>query len=767
MPQPIGRGPFLFCRKSGRIVGFRSTSRLLHWLLPVVGFVAFLWYLVRVLPKPSRALYPCQRVAGPLAWGFVGWLLSLAAAVAAFGKARRYVRQARYGLAIACALVAAIAAWHSLQSSCVDVRAGDGRRWTPTDAPNSPIGVARGIYLGRVVWARDPAATHWDGRTGHWWDPEATDQTKVDAMLARAVRKLAGAKDDAAAWRALFVSYNTTHAKGEAGYAKGQTIAVKINQNTARDGHALNGNRNENSINGNPHLILALLRQLVHSAGVAQGDIYIYDISRYIADNIFEPCHAEFPSVHFVELDKGGGEGREAAPPESRWTKNAVTYSDPRRGLGRDLPPLVTEASYLINMAIMKNHGDAGPTLLAKNHFGTVHGLNHGAIAPKRMGESNPLVDLSAHKDVGEKTVLFMIDTLYAADGPDATPRKWRLTPFGAPDSPGWPASLFVSQDGVAIESVGFDFVNAEWGVDPFTDNYLHEAALANDPPSGKKYGPVSLGVHEHWNNPADKQYSRNLGTGEGIELVTAFSAGSAATVRAAPEKPRPEKPRAEESSWHASAPAVRPNVKPTGDGSRRVSAKPRAAPPIFHDGMINVGFGNKDVVQSGKAVVGAAGDQWNAPDGARGEKLELTDVKGGKTSVTITFDADRTFDAKNDSPFLHGRWENLMRHYLVAIQQHKVTLEGLKPGAEYSLYLYSAADPGGQGRATRFTAGGQSRTTTFTTEEKGLVEEVNYATFTVTADRDGKLEIIYVGGNGDRPEGNLNGLQLAPVKEH
>jgi hypothetical protein len=36
--------------------------------------------------------------------------------------------------------------------------------------------------------------------------------------------------------------------------------------------------------------------------------------------------------------------------------------------------------------------------------------------------------------------------------------------------------------------------------------------------PDGK---PVaSLGVHEHWNNPVDKQYSRNLGKREGIELA-------------------------------------------------------------------------------------------------------------------------------------------------------------------------------------------------------------------------------------------------------
>ena len=29
----------------------------------------------------------------------------------------------------------------------------------------------------------------------------------------------------------------------------------------------------------------------------------------------------------------------------------------------------------------------------------------------------------------------------------------------------------------------------------------------------------MSLGVHEHWNNPEQRMYSRNLGTGKGIEL--------------------------------------------------------------------------------------------------------------------------------------------------------------------------------------------------------------------------------------------------------
>jgi hypothetical protein len=84
----------------------------------------------------------------------------------------------------------------------------------------------------------------------------------------------------------------------------------------------------------------------------------------------------------------------------------------------------------------------------------------------------------------------------------------------------------------VAIDSVGYDFLWAEGTEFPRkggVDDYLHEAALANDPPSGTFYDPdhapatkrlPSLGVHEHWNGPQEKKYSRNLGLDRGIELV-------------------------------------------------------------------------------------------------------------------------------------------------------------------------------------------------------------------------------------------------------
>jgi hypothetical protein len=63
-------------------------------------------------------------------------------------------------------------------------------------------------------------------------------------------------------------------------------------------------------------------------------------------------------------------------------------------------------------------------------------------------------------------------------------------------------------------------------------DDYLTEAAMADKPPSGTVYDPdgdgvrlASLGVHEHWNDPLHKQYSRNLGTGKGIELTCPIKA--------------------------------------------------------------------------------------------------------------------------------------------------------------------------------------------------------------------------------------------------
>ena len=101
-------------------------------------------------------------------------------------------------------------------------------------------------------------------------------------------------------------------------------------------------------------------------------------------------------------------------------------------------------------------------------------------------------------------------------------------------------SSVFASLDPVAIESVGYDFLRSEFTATrtpaagtyvqmPAVDDYLHQAADSVNWPTGIVYDPDktgtplgSLGTHEHWNNAAARQYSRNLSpaTGTGIELI-------------------------------------------------------------------------------------------------------------------------------------------------------------------------------------------------------------------------------------------------------
>jgi hypothetical protein len=147
-------------------------------------------------------------------------------------------------------------------------------------------------------------------------------------------------------------------------------------------------------------------------------------------------------------------------------------------------------------------------------------------------------VDLMGSKYLGRNTMLNIVDGLWGGVEAIETPVKWEMEPFNND----WPSSIFLSQDQVALESVCFDFLRyeasvgaPEWKNRPNmaqgVDDYLHQAATSKYWPKGIIYDPdnsgvpiPSLGVHEHWDNPANKNYSRNLGKKEGIELVKVLS---------------------------------------------------------------------------------------------------------------------------------------------------------------------------------------------------------------------------------------------------
>jgi len=479
-------------------------------------------------------------VAFPLASGFVVWLLGLAASCAAFRKAKLSFAKRRCIATFVFIAVGVGALWLAISLTNEKLASAE-----PQPA-NKPIGVARGIHPGRVVWVHDPDATDWDGPgDDHWWQAGHTNQEVVSQMMSRAVRELTGAASDAAAWDKLFRHLNKTRGKGDVGYKPGEKIIIKVNFVGFIQAHRsinienYNLEKGRDYMNTSPQMIIALLRQLTAAVGVRQSDISLCDTLAYIANEYYDILHKEFPGLRFIE--QGGKFGRIRA----RESTVPLYWSCNPENCTQDyIPASFAEAEYLINFANLKAHTGAGVTLCAKNHYGSLirtpvqkgyYDMHKNAFA-KKVGIYRPLVDLMGHAHFGGKTVLYLVDGLYSGKHPiDKAPRKWKSYPFNGD----WASSLLASQDPVAIDSVGFDMVWAEWEDYPRkvgVDDYLHEAAKADSPPSGTFYDPdhegnvkrlSSLGVHEHWNNPKEKKYSRNLGTGKGIELVPVTPAGS------------------------------------------------------------------------------------------------------------------------------------------------------------------------------------------------------------------------------------------------
>ncbi len=537
-----------FCPKTGKPIGHRPIKPWLWWFLPITGFLALIWFMIRVIPKPSRATYPCQQVAQPLAAGFIAWILGLGGSSLVLRRAHRLFQSHRYAVGACCFALAVLICFitfsitHNSPASAAD--------FVPPDLPNTPMGIGQGLHPGRVVWVYDRQLCDQGNTDDWWWTDERTDPNVAHRMMTRALLNLTGIADPVESWDTLFRHFNRTHGEpNDVGYQPGDKIAIKVNNIYSRSYEWTHSQDNRPC----PQTVYALLWQLVHMAGVPEVDITLYDCIFYHGEPVYDYCHQDFPGVRWAEGDASDRSGYESGPGDNPGTREQVQpdpncvvhYGDPNLVPGSGtvcLPTVVSEAKYLINIALPRPHDLAGVTLCAKNHFGSVwhptvyqyyHGWHpefmHKAVAARNfsasipmrpMGSYNALVDLMGHRDLGGKTLLFMAECLRY--------RYWSAWPFNGDHC----SSLFMSQDGVAMDSVLLDFLRSEGDVKSGTaDNYLHEAAEANVPASGTVYDPendgtslASLGTHEHWNNATDKQYSRNLGLDQGIELIQSIA---------------------------------------------------------------------------------------------------------------------------------------------------------------------------------------------------------------------------------------------------
>jgi hypothetical protein len=559
--------------KPGQMRDWMTRHRIPYQLIFIImGIASTIWFLVRVIPKPSRATYPCMKVAAPFMSGFVAYLLAVAGLTVVSRRTKLKILNVRYwsALLLLTGVIVAMAITPSTNSGTAfqttETRTG------PEDGPNQPIGVPKGIFPGRVVWIWDPAATnpkfeHNDFDTYSWFiSPENNNEKVIGKMFRNGVLKLTGKKDVKQAWDAMFKFHNEKKFGKAVGYTKGQQIFIKINQGQAgwtlsqedkKNGYALprtlpKGQENRKvsmePTETGPYTTLELLRELVNEAGVDQADIWVGDPMNPTYAHNYDTWVKEFPNVKYIDR-ASTSYGRTLI----KFTENPlVFYSD--KSTNDKLYDVIVNADYMIYMAVLKSHGAAGISLTAKLNFGNIgrNGAGHlhrSHVANRREGtptntgyhKYRVFVDLMGSKYLGQNSVFWCVEGLFGGGTSEIKgPVKYFMPPFNN----NWANSMFMSLDPVAIESVGYDFlrtefngtnkhdaVNNEWESIPNAfgvDDYMHQVADSANWPEGITYDPDNsgkpipvLGVHEHWNNPIDKQYSRNLGTGKGIELVS------------------------------------------------------------------------------------------------------------------------------------------------------------------------------------------------------------------------------------------------------
>ena len=543
----------------------------------VMGVVSTVWFLIRVIPKPVRATYPCMKVAAPFMSGLVAYLFAVGGLTALSRKLKRKIINVRFGATVM--LLAAVVVAMAIIPSPVSQTQDEELLWgAAIEGPNKPFGEAKGIFPGRVVWVWNPDATNEKFEHNSlddyqfFWQPDKSNPAVINKMFQDGIMKLTGEDNIAKSWDAIFNHFNERKHNERRSYKKGEMIFVKINQgqsnwvlrnpvdyaNGYKVGPKEEGDRrNPRSITpteNTPYVVLELLRELVNEVGVNQEDIYVGDPMNPIYSHNYDAWVKEFPNVKYI--DRGFGDedyGSKFGRTKINFTEEPYIYYSDKRSTEK-IYDVIVNADYMIYVPVLKPHGAAGISIGAKLNFGNIGAegsfhLHYSHVANRREGTpSNTgygkyriFVDLMGSKYLGQNSLIFIVENLFGGGSSEVMgPVKYFMSPFNSD----WCNSIFMSLDQVAIESVGYDFLRTEFnGInqhDPINndwenianmygvEDYIHQAADPKNWPEGVIYDPDNsgkpipvLGVHEHWNNPNDKQYSRNLGTGSGIELVS------------------------------------------------------------------------------------------------------------------------------------------------------------------------------------------------------------------------------------------------------
>jgi hypothetical protein len=313
--------------------------------------------------------------------------------------------------------------------------------YTPQSSPSpSPSGA-------RVVHIHSEEATFWDFGDDYYGD--YVDQDVVNAMVDRGVIELTGVTSIAQAWRTLVPNY-----------APGKAIAVKVNLN-----NCFWCGSTSTRIDALVHPINSIIGGLLQAYPSFQtNDMWIYEASTYNIDHSRQIPHrfkdgCRYPGVRF--FDRGCSEKAGYVSAES---SASVTWHNPP-DIPTPPPTKVTDvlvnASYVINLPILKAHGGTAVTLSFKNHFGSIDDplSLHDWVMGAYRGDAtyHLLADIYRNPHILGKTVLTIGDGLFGNWADNLSkPAPWSIFGGGAPNS------LLFASDPVALDSVMCDILYTE-----------------------------------------------------------------------------------------------------------------------------------------------------------------------------------------------------------------------------------------------------------------------------------------------------------------
>ncbi len=317
----------------------------------------------------------------------------------------------------------------------------------------------------RVVIVKDDKAT--DGTPGG-----SIDSSVVQTMVDSGIKSLAQASDISDAWKVLLPGVTAT-----------SVVAIKVS--AKGDGLPVH-----------PEVAMAvgqsLAKMTFSGTPFPENNVIIFERSGGDLTNCGYTINKGSTGIRVMGTDAWSAEDYDVA------------------GQSQKLSTFVTQdASFLISLSVLKNHGGPGVTLCMKNHYGTCN-------TPANLHGNSNLCDpyiaaLNALEPIRTKQKLGIIDGLFGlrSGGPAGAPQFTANT-------------LLMSSDVVAVDSCGMELLKSNGCTTTGLAGYIATAAGApyslgtNDPaqidivtltnPSGVSDGqdsfPSSAVLHQNYPNP-------------------------------------------------------------------------------------------------------------------------------------------------------------------------------------------------------------------------------------------------------------------------